>query len=179
MCTPRRLKDVPEGAKVITYKWAMKKKANGTYCDRLNARGFQQVEGVHYDAAEIASPVTNDMSIRIVMVLNLMAGWIDKIIDVKGSFFCGELDEVNEPVYMAAPEGFEKHYANQVVLFLLKTIYGLKNTAKAFCKELLKKFGAMKFKRSDADPCMYYKWDAVGLLVWLSWIDYCAIFGKK
>lgn len=26
---------------------------------------------------------------------------------------------------------------------------------------------------------MYYKWSAVGLLVWLSWIDDCACFGKE
>ena len=73
--TPRRLKDVPAGAKFITTTWAMKKKANGTYRDRLNARIFQKVERVHYDAADIASPVTNDMSIRIVRVLTLTAGW--------------------------------------------------------------------------------------------------------
>ena len=106
MWTPRILKDVPAGAKVITSTWAMKKKANGTYRARLNVRGFQQVEGVHYDAADIASPVTNDMSIRIVMVLTLMAGWIAKVVDVKGSFLHGGFNEGTEPVYMAVPEVF-------------------------------------------------------------------------
>ena len=66
-----------------------------------------------------------------------------------------------------------------MVLLLLNTIYGLKNTEKAFWKELSKAFGAIKCKRSDADTCMYYKWDAAGLIVWLSWIYYCAIFGNK
>ena len=74
---------------------------------------------------------------------------------------------------MAVPEVFEKHYENQVLFLLLKTIYGLNIAAKAFCKELLKAFG------SDADPCMYYKWDAAGLLVWLSWIDDCGGVVKK
>ena len=155
MWTPRILKDVPAGAKVITSTWAMKKKANGTYCSILDASEFQQMEGVHYDAADIASPVTNDMSIRIMMVLALMAGWIAKIIDVKGAFLHEYFDEGTEPLYMAVPEGFGNQYDNQVVLLLLKTIYGLKNSAKEFWKELLKAFGAMKFKRSDADPCMY------------------------
>ena len=80
----------------------------------------------------------------------------------------GEFDEGTKPVYMAVPEGFEKHYNNQVVLLLLKTIYGLKNAAKEFWKELLNAFGATKCKISDADPCMYYNWDSAGLLVWLS-----------
>ena len=103
---PRILKDVPAGAKVITSNWAVKKKAKGTYCATLNARGFQQVEGLHYDAADISSPVTNDTSIRIVMVLTLITGWIDNIFDMKGAFLHGEFDEGTEPVYMAVPEGF-------------------------------------------------------------------------
>ena len=104
--TPRRLKDVPAGAKFITSTWSMKKKANGSYRAILNSRGFQKVEQVHYDAAYIASPVTNDMSIRIVMVLTLTAGWIAKIVDVKEEFLHGGFVEVTELVYMAVPEGF-------------------------------------------------------------------------
>ena len=176
---PTKREDVPANARIITSTWAMKKKANGTFRARLNARGFQQQEGVHYDAADISSPVTNDMSIRTVMVLALMAGWTAKIIDVKGAFLHGEFDEGMEPVYMAVPEGFEKKYDGNVVLKLLKTIYGLKNAAKAFWKELLRAFKAMGCERSDADPCMYYKWTALGLLVWLSWIDDCASFGAE
>ena len=74
---------------------------------------------------------------------------------MKGEFLHGEFDKRTEPVYMAVPEGFGNHYDNQVVLLLLKTIYVLKNAAKAFWKEPLKAFGAMKYKRSDSDPCMY------------------------
>ena len=104
--TPRRLKDVPAGANFITSNWAMKEKANGTYHARLNARGFHKVEGVHYDTTKISSPVTNNMSIRILMMLTLMAGWIANIADVKGEFLHEEFDEGNGPVYMAFPEGF-------------------------------------------------------------------------
>ena len=52
----------------------MKKKANGTYQARFNTIVYEQVEGLHFVAASIGSPVTNDMSIRIVMVLKLIAG---------------------------------------------------------------------------------------------------------
>ena len=106
MWTPRRLKDVPAGAKFIPCTWSIKKKTNGTYRDRLNTRGFQQVERVHYDAADIASTVTNNMSIRIVMVLTLTAGWIAEVVDVKGAFLHGEFVEVTELVYMAVSKGF-------------------------------------------------------------------------
>ena len=170
---------MPEGAKIITSTWAMKKKANGTFRARLNARGFEQVEGVHYHESNIASPVTNDMSIRIIMVLALMAAWTAKIVDVKGAFLHGEFEEDDEPIYMGVPQGFERHYESDVVLLLLKTIYGLKNAARAFWKELLKAFTKIGCERSKADPCMYYEWTALGyLLVWLSWIDDCVCFGK-
>ena len=98
---------------------------------------------------------------------------------MKGAFFHGEFDEGTETVYMAVPDRFKNHYDNQVVLLLLKTISGLKSAAKAFWKELLKCFGAMKCKIIYADTCMYYKWYAAGMLVWLLWIDDCVRFVNK
>ncbi len=44
-------KDVLEGTKILTLTWAMKKKANGTYHARMNARGYEQVDGKHYNGA--------------------------------------------------------------------------------------------------------------------------------
>eukprot|EP00957_Ditylum_brightwellii_P142525 10858929-Ditylum_brightwellii.AAC.1 len=61
----------------------MKKKANGTYQARLNAHGYEQRDQEHYDGSSIAAPVANDMTIRIVMVFMLMAGWCGHIVDVK------------------------------------------------------------------------------------------------
>ena len=96
--TPVKLQDLPEGTKVLISTWAMKKKANGTHRARVVARGFEQIEGVHYDGASIAAPVTNDMSIRIIMVLALMAGWASKIVDMKSAFLRGEFEDGAEPV---------------------------------------------------------------------------------
>jgi galactokinase/mevalonate kinase-like predicted kinase len=35
-------KDVPQGTKVLSSTWAMKKKSNGKFRARINARGFEQ-----------------------------------------------------------------------------------------------------------------------------------------
>jgi hypothetical protein len=40
---------LPKGTKAIDSTWAGKKKRSGKLCGHLNARGFKQVEGVHYD----------------------------------------------------------------------------------------------------------------------------------
>ena len=58
---------------------------------------------------------------------------------------------------MKIPEGFEKHYNSNQVLRLKRTIYGLKQAANSFWVELLQALTKMGFKRSDADPCLYYK----------------------
>jgi Reverse transcriptase (RNA-dependent DNA polymerase) len=34
---------------------------------------------------------------------------------------------------------------------------------------------SMKFRKSEMDPCLYYKWTDNGLLVWTSWVDDCML----
>lgn len=169
--------DLPKHAKVLTSTWAMKKKSNGTYRARLNARGFEQVDGEHFESHAISAPVTNDVTIRIVLVLLLMAAWTGELLDVKGAFLHGEFDE-GQNLYMKVPEGFEKWYDPRLyLLFLLQTIYGLRQSAMAFWKILKMVFKAMKFDRSKADPCLYYQWTVYGLVLWISWIDDCFVVG--
>ena len=66
---------IPKDTKIITSTWAMKKKANGTYRARLNARGFEQVDGKHYDKTQISSPVVNEITVRMILTLICMAHW--------------------------------------------------------------------------------------------------------
>ena len=176
---PVKRDEVPKGAKVLTSTWACKLKANGTKRARINGRGYEQVDGVHYDGSSIHAPVTNDASVRIVMILALMAGWIGWISDVKGAFLKGDLDLDKEVMFLKVPKGFEKFYPSNVLLQLLKALYGTKQAAAAFWKELLKCMRDMMYKRNGADPCMYFKWTMVGLVIWLSWVDDCMIWGHK
>eukprot|EP00957_Ditylum_brightwellii_P160041 12182554-Ditylum_brightwellii.AAC.1 len=75
--------EVPEDAKVLTSMWAMKPKPNGIKRARLNARGFDQQEGLHYLAKFLSAPVVCDITIRIVMVLIIMASWATALLDIK------------------------------------------------------------------------------------------------
>ncbi len=125
---------IPEGTKIITSTWAMKKKGNGTYQARLNARGFEKVNGKHYDKTQITSPVVNKITVRIILTLICMAHWCVMLLDVKGAFLCGNFEN-DEEIYMKIPQGFERFYSKNAVLLLLKTIYGLKQVALAFWGE--------------------------------------------
>ena len=78
-----------------------------------------------------------------------------RISDVKRSFLEGDLDSNKEVMFMKMPQGFEKYYGHNVVLLLLKGIYGNKQAAIAFWKEILQSMKDMKYKRNGADPCLY------------------------
>jgi hypothetical protein len=65
-------------------------------------------------------------------------------------------------------------------LLLHKTLYGLKQAAYRFWMYLLKIVRGLKFNRSKADPCLYFRWtDTNALLLWFSWVDDCFITGPK
>eukprot|EP00957_Ditylum_brightwellii_P010594 802393-Ditylum_brightwellii.AAC.1 len=97
---------VPKEAKVLSSTWVMKPKANSDKRARLNTRGFEQVEGIKYNAHDLAAPVVFDMTIRIVLVLIIMANWATALLDVKGTFL-NSMFRNGERLYMTIPQGFE------------------------------------------------------------------------
>ena len=136
----------------------------------MNARGFEQQEGIHYDPDSLAAPVANEMTIRIILTLMLMAAWYSYMIDHVGAFLHGRFD-AGEEIYIRVPQGFEKFYPVGVVLQLMQTLYGTKQAAVQYWKESLKFFSDMGYQRSKADPCMQFKWVKDKLIVWLTWVD--------
>jgi hypothetical protein len=115
-------KDLSLGTKVINSVWAMKKKSNGTLHGQMNARGFKQVEGQHYNGTTISSPVTNSATIRIVLIPMIMAEMLAHVVDVKGAFLHGKFED-GEVIHMKVLQGFEKHFSEGSVLLLKKRLY--------------------------------------------------------
>lgn len=105
---PRDL--LPKGAKVLTTTWAMKQMSNRTQRGRLNACGYEQVDGSHYASDSIAAPVTNPITVRIVLMLYCMNHtWMSAIIDIEGAFLQGQF--VNkEELYIEVPDRFQEWY---------------------------------------------------------------------
>jgi len=173
---PVNREDVPE-VKPLTSTWAFKKKSTGKRRGRLNAHGFKQKPGVHFKKDSISSPVTNEVTIRIVLVIIILLQLLAGVLDVKGAFLQGNFDDDEEPIYMEVPDGLEDKYDENIVLKLLAPIYGLRNASMAFYKKLKKCMKMIGCMRSLADPCLYFAW-ASGLMIWLSWIDDCLYCGK-
>ena len=169
---------LPKGTKVLTSTWAMKKKANGTLRARINARGYEQVDGVHYDEDDKAAPVASEITIRVAMVLMLMADMCAELIDVNSAFLYG-MFKPQHKLHMEIPKGFQRFYPKGSVLLLLKTIYGTKQAALAFWEKFMSVIRKIKFYRSKADACMYYRWSPDGLTICVSWVDDVLICGPR
>ena len=106
VCNPIKMKDVPSKVNILTPNCDMNNKASGVQRERLNACGYDQVDGVNYDSANIEYPVTNDMITKIVLILKIMAAWTANIIDVKVLLLHGGFNENEEPTYMYIPKVF-------------------------------------------------------------------------
>ena len=65
-----KIKDVPEGRKLIDSRWVFKIKRDGRMRARLVARGFTQVPGIDYK--DNFSPVCNDVTLRMMLIIWLV-----------------------------------------------------------------------------------------------------------
>lgn len=85
--------EVPKGAKILSSTWAMKKKSNGTYRPRLNARGYEQRDGEHYDSHDVFAPVATETTIKVLFILAIMMKWYNGLIYVKDAFLHGNFEK--------------------------------------------------------------------------------------
>ena len=115
----------------------MKKKSEGTRREILNAVLFEQEDGFHYTKDDVSEPVVNDITIRIVFILMINDAWWEEFLDVKREFLTGIFDKVEE-LYTEVPQVIKKYYPVNVLLLLLRKLYGLRQAAAHFWKELLK-----------------------------------------
>jgi len=111
-----------------------KYRADGTierYKARLVARGFSQTKGVDYE--ETFAPVVKFQSLRAVIALAAANGWVLHQMDVKTAFLQGTL---KEEVFMEQPQGLEVVGMEDKVCRLNKSIYGLKQSPRAWYQRL-------------------------------------------
>jgi len=124
------LVELPNGAKVIGYKWVFKTKRDSLgnierYNARIVAKGFTQKEGINY--IKTFSPVSKKDSFRIILTLVAHFDLELQHMDVKTTFLNGDLEE---EVYMKQPEGFSSSNGEHLVCKLNKSIYDLKQASR-------------------------------------------------
>jgi hypothetical protein len=112
--------DILPGTKLSDGTWANKLKADGSTRCQLAILGFQQIDGVRFDASDKAAPVVCDVTIRVVLILAIIANWLAWIVDVEGTFLQGRFQN-GELIFMKIPNGFQNFYPSYVMLKLLCT----------------------------------------------------------
>ena len=83
--------------------------------------------------------------------------WTAELLDVEGAFLQGKFAD-NEQMYIKIHNGFERFYGEDEVLKLNVPIYGTKQVASCFYKTMVEKIKEHKYRRSKADPCLYFCW---------------------
>jgi Reverse transcriptase (RNA-dependent DNA polymerase) len=146
------LADLPDGRRAIGSKWVFKRKfdENGKvsrFKARLVAQGFSQRYGIDYD--ECFAPVVRSSTIRLFLSVAGMRGLLVNQYDVATAFLNGEL---NEEIYMKQPPGFEN---GSKVLLLKKSLYGLKQAARAWNEALHRSLLSHNFVQCETDHCLY------------------------
>jgi hypothetical protein len=114
------------GRKPVSCKWVFKIKQgeNGEvehYKAKLVARGFTETYRGDYN--ETFSPVAKFTSIRCILALVALEDMEIHQMDVKTTFFNGELEE---EIYMEQPQGFVHQGGEHLMCKLHKSLYGLK-----------------------------------------------------
>ena len=144
---------------VISGTWAFKCKRfpNGTvkkFKARFCARGDQQLEGI--DFFETYAPVVQWTTVHLMLILENLLGLKSKQADVTAAFLHATLEE-DEKVYVEMPLGFKQRGSNGKfkVLRLKKTLYGLRQSPRAFWKYLTEKLGNCGLPQAPFDPCLF------------------------
>lgn len=165
------LTELPQGRKAIGCKWTFKVKtgANGEiirYKSRLVAQGFSQKYGEDYD--EVFAPVVKHTTIRTLLVIAGKEKMKVRHYDIKTAFLNGEL---KEDIYMKQPKGFIEKGKEHLACHLKRTLYGLKQSARAWNEKMNGILLDYGFKRGEADNCLYTKFVNDVVIYLLIFID--------
>ncbi|KAJ9707614.1 hypothetical protein PVL29_002586 [Vitis rotundifolia] len=150
------LVSLPPGKSTIGCRWVYTVKVGPDgQVDRLKARlvakGYTQIYGCNY--GDTFSHVAKIASVRLFLSMAAMCHWPLYHLDIKNVFLHGEL---LEEVYMEQPLGFVAQWESGLVCKLRRSLYGLKQSPRAWFgrfSSVVQEFGML---RSEADHSVFY-----------------------
>lgn len=162
------LVSLPKGMKKIGVKWVFRTKLNEKgevdKCKaRLVVKGYAQRYGIDY--SEVFAPVARWDTIRLILALAALKGWIVFQLDVKSAFLHGELTEA---VYVEQPEGYVRKGEEHKVLKLKKALYGLKQAPRAWYSRIEGFFMKEGFEKCSHEHTLFLKHEVGGKFLIIS-----------
>lgn len=140
--------DRKDNVKTVRLKWVFRVKQDGRYKARLVALGYQ--DDHQYADGELYSPVTNQPTVRTLIVLANHYGWKTKLADVTGAFLYGQMDHI---VYAEIPDGMEKQGSK--VLLVKGNLYGFPVAPKVWYKKLTETLSDIGVCQSSFDHSLF------------------------
>ena len=170
---------LPKGKHVVGSRWIYKTKFNSDgsvnrYKARLVAQGFTQEFGVDYK--ETFAPVAKMTTVRVLLSVSVNNGWFLSQMDVKNAFLHGDLEE---EVFMKLPPGHPLSATPNLVCKLHKSIYGLKQSPRAWHAKLSGALATLGFNKSSADSSLYVRFKNDDKLMVLIYVDDLIISGNN
>ena len=161
----------PENINIVRSMWLCRHKfgADGKlsrYKARLVANGKSQELGLDYD--ETFSLVVKPATMRLVLELSLSRKWPIRQLDVKNAFLHGTLDET---VYMHQPPGFRDQTKPIHACLLKQSIYGLKQSPRAWNQRFAQYATQVGFTQSKADPSLFVYHQGKDMAYLLLYVD--------
>ena len=169
---------LPVGKKALSTKWVFKFKTNADGSRRYKAQlvvlGFVQCEGIDFE--ETFAPVAKFTTVRIMLALATHFDWEVEQMDVKTAFLYSEIEE---EVYIQMPKGYKLFYPKDQtakgIARLIKTLYGLWQSPRAWFKVLDLQFRSKGSSRSKEDSSLYIS----GSLIIPIFVDDIVLFSKS
>jgi len=155
----------------------MKYKADGAIeCFKaiLVAKGYTQTYGIDY--TETFAPVAKINTVRVLLSLAANLGWPLQQFDVKNAFLHGELFE---EVYMELPPGCmipETH--SWKVCRLKKSLYGLKQSPRAWFGRFTKSMKAFGYCQTNSDHTLFLKKQQGKITALIVYVDDMVVTGN-
>jgi hypothetical protein len=171
------LTKLPAEKKAVSCKWIYTVKQNPEgkverYKARLVARGFSQTYGIDYD--ETFAPVAKMNTVRILVSCAANFGWKLHQLDVKNAFLHGDLQE---EVYMEIPPGFGTRETTGRVCRLKKSLYGLKQSPRAWFDRFKRVVCGMGYGQCNGDHTVFYRHSDRKITILAVYVDDIIITG--
>jgi hypothetical protein len=172
------LTTLPTGKKTVGCKWVftVKQTSEGKverYKARLVAKGYSQTYGVDYD--ETFAPVAKMKTIRALISIAANNNWKLYQMDVKNAFLHGDLQE---EVYMEIPPGFSSRETEGKVCKLKKSLYGLKQSPRAWFGRFRNEVCKLGYQQSNADHTLFFKRHNDKVTILVVYVDDIVITGN-
>jgi len=143
--------DLFKGCKPVKGRWVFAVKSDSRKKAQFVTKRFMQTFGI--DDEETFSPVARFETFWLLIALAALHNWELQALSVKTTFLFGELDE---EIYLEQPEDFIVKGQEKKVCCLRKAIYGLKQAALQWNKQLHKSLLEMGFLKCKSDPGTYF-----------------------